>query len=152
MTTINAKEGTMTPHRFAREARTERRRCTVAAVIGSACVLALALTGCATDKPAAPAAAHATPAAVTAPAAESFTEADVVRKLDLSLTSTGAAYTTPTGCEVAVVLDTAEEVAMYRDAGDVVLTNPAGNVGVKVVALPDACRGELETGLAGLGS
>lgn len=67
----------------------------------------------------------------------------------LDLTPDGASWISPAGCEVDAILTTSQTVALYAGAGDVVETNPAGTVGVKVPPdAPATCRDELRGQLA----
>lgn len=61
----------------------------------------------------------------------------------LGLTQTGADWSTPSGCSVAVLLTTPQEVALYADAGDPVVANPERSVGVKLEDDSESCRAEL---------
>lgn len=80
-----------------------------------------------------------------------YSEQEVISALHLSSTDGGITYKTPSGCEAAVVLDSSEEVDLYGGAGDSLVTNPDGTVGVKVSSdLSAACRAEMEKALAGL--
>jgi hypothetical protein len=57
-------------------------------------------------------------------------------------------------CTMVLVLHGEQEIAMYRDAGDTVLVNPGGTVGVKVVpyqgASSEACAKAAAAALAKL--
>lgn len=66
-----------------------------------------------------------------------FTELQVINALGLP-SFNGVSYESEGGCEIAVILDSKEEVSLYRDAGDDVLSNPSDTAGVKIVgACPD---------------
>lgn len=59
---------------------------------------------------------------------EQYTEQEVSRKLGLS----EEGYLGRQECVASVILTTPGSIALYADAGDVVATNEAGTVGVKV--------------------
>lgn len=61
-----------------------------------------------------------------------WTEQDVITAADLTPDPYGGiSYTTPEGCNVAVILTNKAEVDLYADAGDTVAMNPSGTAGYK---------------------
>jgi hypothetical protein len=59
---------------------------------------------------------------------------------------------TQQGCEVAVVMTNKAQVKLYKDAGDVVATNPSETAGVKIVGTNEAtCLRQLTKRLEFLG-
>jgi hypothetical protein len=80
-----------------------------------------------------------------------LTEQQVINGLGLTTSDNGLTYQAPGGCEVAVVLNTPQEVALYSDAGDTVATNDGGTAGVKLVAQRASCTSALSQQLNDLG-
>jgi hypothetical protein len=56
-------------------------------------------------------------------------------------------YHTRDGCEIDAIMTTREQIHVYVNAGDEVLTNPGHTVGIKVVDAPARCVRELRRGL-----
>jgi DNA primase large subunit len=54
----------------------------------------------------------------------------------------GISYTGPNDCQVSVIMTTGTAIATYAEAGDPVVTNPSGTVGVKFYPDP-GCRDAL---------
>jgi hypothetical protein len=79
-----------------------------------------------------------------------YTEQQVKDAAKLRSSDGGITYRTPTGCTVAVVLDSPEEVELYRGGGDVVASNEAGTVGAKISDATPDCINELTAALAAL--
>jgi hypothetical protein len=67
-----------------------------------------------------------------------YTEQEIAEAALLS-SKDGISYVSPGGCQVAVILDSPQEVQLYADAGDTVVTNPSGTVGLKIVGGPPGC-------------
>lgn len=83
-------------------------------------VCAVALAGCG--------AAHA-----AAPTARHWSEPALARALQLRTNDGGISYThVPSGCNIAVVLNSPAEVETYASAGDNVVANPSDTAGVKI--------------------
>ncbi|WP_028061199.1 hypothetical protein [Candidatus Solirubrobacter pratensis] len=111
-----------------------------------AALLALALAGCGGGGESSSAGGDTSGTVRNAPA---HSEQDVIDALQLT-SDNGISYTDPNGCEVAVVLIGKNTVNLYSGAGDTVATNPAGDVGVKVVSNDPSCASKLAAGLKGL--
>ena len=79
---------------------------------------------------------------------KTWTETQIIDAAQL--TPDGIGYTTPEGCEVAVVFTTKQEVDLYADAGDTVATNPDGTAGYKIVGADPSCLSDGEERLAEL--
>jgi hypothetical protein len=62
----------------------------------------------------------------------------------------GLTYQTASGCNVSVVLTSAAQVEVYAGAGSTVVTNPAGDAGMKTSGDDPKCLRELQRGLAAL--
>jgi hypothetical protein len=88
------------------------------------------------------------------PTPEVWDESVVVAHLRLVQDPGGIAWTYESDgltCNVAAVLTTATQVAMYADAGDVVAANPDRSAGVKIVSAESAaCLAALNAALADL--
>lgn len=54
------------------------------------------------------------------------------------------------GCTVYVIMTTRDMISMYTSAGDAVVVNPAGNVGVKISSHDPSCRSKLHAALEGI--
>lgn len=67
--------------------------------------------------------------------APAMTEADLRKHLGVD--EMGVVKVKGKTCEAAVVMTSPSQVQMYADAGDLVVTNPDGNLGVKVVGDTD---------------
>ena len=78
-----------------------------------------------------------------------YTEQDIITATDLTLSDTGISYDTPSGCDAAVLLTNKNEVDLYADAGDTVVTNPDGTAGYKTSDDP-VCIAEGERNLESL--
>lgn len=114
----------------------------------------LASAGCGGEEPQSQDGGTATTEAPTdeMPAQADVTEQDIIDALGLTADDEGISYESAEGCQVAVVLDSPEEVAVYRDAGDTVATNAAGTVGVKIVGDDSGdCFGALSEKMTGVG-
>lgn len=90
---------------------------------------ALALAGCGNSQPATSFNAGSDPV---------YTEQQVADLAGFHPTDGGIAWT-GYGCDIAVIMTTRASVEMYADAGDPVVTNPSGTVGVKFSPDP-GCR------------
>ena len=124
---------------------------TAAAVV----MLTLAVAGCSEGEPE-PEADVATPPADSAAAfpEDRWTEQEIVNAVGLREDGGWYYYDAADGleCEIAVVMTSANMVAMYADAGDLVATNPDQTAGVKIGATDDdrACHSALTTAFASL--
>jgi hypothetical protein len=67
-----------------------------------------------------------------------YTEQQVADLAGFQSTDDGMAWI-GSGCQISVIMTTRASVEMYADAGDAVVTNPAGTVGVKFFPDP-GCR------------
>ena len=114
-----------------------------------AALAAFLLAGCGAAAPTADPVAEPT---VTAARPVAYDEADVVDHLGLTENPSGLSWTWSSAsgsCEVAVVLTTANAVALYADAGDIVATNSDGTAGVKITGdRKSTCRDEMDEALA----
>jgi hypothetical protein len=81
--------------------------------------------------------------------ADPWTEEQVAAAAHLTADEDGLAWTTPSGCSVAVILVSRANVDLYAGAGDPVATNPDGTAGVKFDGTQE-CGAELASGLKSL--
>jgi hypothetical protein len=93
-------------------------------------IVALCLVGCSDGE-------SGTDGAILNPPA--YTQQEIADAALLTSQDGGISYVSPGGCQVAVILDSPEAVQLYVDAGDTVVTNPAGTVGLKIVGGPPGC-------------
>lgn len=77
-----------------------------------------------------------------------WTEQQVMDAAGLTTEDDGLSYQTASGCNVSVVLTSANAVETYAGAGSTVVTNPAGTAGVKTSGDDPKCLRELQRGLA----
>jgi hypothetical protein len=85
------------------------------------------------------------------PRSEVVTEEQVLRATGLRSIDNGLVYRTASGCDVALILLDRQSVDLYAGAGDTVVTNPDGYVGLKLTVEPKderRCADELGRGLA----
>lgn len=68
-----------------------------------------------------------------------YTEAQVAEMAGLRSDDDGLSWTGPRDCQVSVIMTTRAALKLYADAGDAVVSNPAGDVGVKFSPDP-GCR------------
>ena len=70
------------------------------------------------------------------PKPTTWNEREIVNHMDLTPSSSGLSWTfrtdNGTTCNVAVVMTNANQVALYKNAGDTVATNEDGTAGVKI--------------------
>lgn len=71
-----------------------------------------------------------------------YTEEQVADMAGLKLNDSGLSWSHG-GCDIAVIMTTRATVELYASAGDAVVTNPAGDVGVKFSASDPGCREKL---------
>jgi len=71
--------------------------------------------------------------------APEYSAGEIIAAAKLTTNDGGLSYTSPDGCQVAVILDSQSAVDTYAMAGDTVVTNPSGTAGVKVVGSTPAC-------------
>lgn len=111
--------------------------------------LALVAIGCGgdSDESGDPPATNSGGAILNAP---QYSAQDVIDAARLSTNDSGLSYTSPEGCQVAVILDSANAVNTYASAGDTVVTNPSGTAGVKVVGSTPECLQSLAEDLQAL--
>lgn len=76
-----------------------------------------------------------------------YTPDQVAKIAGLKSTDGDISWTGPGGCQVSVIMTSAGEVQTYAGAGDAVVTNPRGDVGVKFFPDP-GCRQKLLAALA----
>jgi hypothetical protein len=81
--------------------------------------------------------------------APEFSQQEIIQAAGLT-TEDGISYTSPDGCQVAVILDSPNAVNTYASAGDTVVTNPSASAGVKVVGGPPGCLDTLARDLKAL--
>lgn len=106
--------------------------------IAGAVVMLAALSqtvACGSGEDAAPKPPQAEPTQAQVLNAPTYTEAEVAEGLGLD--ELNYVNVNGTKCEAAVVMTDANMVDMYASAGDLVVTNAAGDVGVKVVGDKD---------------
>jgi hypothetical protein len=81
----------------------------------------------------------------------SWTLAQVLRMSELRRSADGLTYSLPAHpkCVARVLLRSTAEVQTYKDAGDVIATNPDKSAGVRVEPdLPGSCKGLFTQALA----
>ncbi len=113
--------------------------------IGTAlCVGALLLVGCGSDSNTSNSGGTQTSFNESNDAA--YTEQQVAERAGLTQDDSGISWVGPNGCQVSVIMTTRDAIETYASAGDAVVTNPAGTVGVKFY--PDTgCRDALSSAL-----
>jgi hypothetical protein len=68
-----------------------------------------------------------------------YTEEQAARLAGFRADNDGLAWTGPNECQISVIMTTRGAIDMYASAGDAVVSNPAGDVGVKFHPEP-GCR------------
>lgn len=113
-----------------------------ALIVSAILAAAMTATGCGSRQQAA-----STGQSLNATSDARYTVSQVARRAGLVSEDGGISWTGPGGCTVSVIMTTRAEVETYAGAGDAVVTNPAGDVGVKFQPDP-GCREKLLAALA----
>ena len=81
---------------------------------------------------------------------DKWTEQQVVDVAGLAISEGGNSYTTPLCDQIAVVLLGKNSVDLYVSAGDTIITNPDGTVGIKAIGPSQQCIDSLKRDLGQL--